>query len=92
MSSTTFTDGYTVGKRNAHVVTALVVLFLGAVLIYGRYVKSDSRNTIMLVIGVVLALVGLLSLVPILRQPVVEGRIISTAGDDGTPRPSSCPF
>lgn len=72
---TTYTDGYTCGKRTAHIVTVLIIALIGAILLIGEYYASaKTQHYIVLVIGILLVVVGLLSLWPILDRPVVDGR------------------
>jgi hypothetical protein len=87
----TYTDGYTCGKRAAHIVTALVIAIIGVVLLVGEYYASSrTQHYIVLVIGILLIVVGLLSLWPILDQPVVEGTPVSKTDNCGWSGNNSC--
>lgn len=76
----TYTDGYTSGKRTAHVATVAIFAAIGLSLVFGAWyfrTQPESLFRLTVVIGAVITFVMLLALWPILKQPVVAGRKIT---------------
>jgi hypothetical protein len=78
----TYTDGYTESKRNAHIATVVIFFVFGVVLIVIGWVYRTNPEVLyrtLVASGGVLAVIMLLALVPIVRQPVVDGRTVRVA-------------
>ena len=75
-----YTKGYTVAKRNAHMVTAAVIAVLGLILIVPAY-QGRNLKTVAYVVGAILVIVGLLAMIPIWRRPTEEGVWVETDED-----------
>lgn len=87
----TYTDGYTTNKRTAHIISVVVFAAIGAGLAFCAYALRNQPKRlykVSLVVGVLIAAISLLALIPILNRPTVVGRKIVVS--DGNCEPVSC--
>lgn len=77
-------DGYTKGKRNAHIITVVIFFIFGLVLVALAVMYSDNTKVLyrsLLISGILLAVIMALAMIPIVRRPVVKGRVIEEDDD-----------